>query len=189
VGNEVLGGVASPLLSRWRMRAARPFLRGRVLDYGCNTGALAQLCRPDAYLGVDINESSLDIARAEHPRYEFDIKVSEHERFDTIAALALIEHVSAPGELLARWAAMLAPGGAIVLTTPHPSFERVHTVGAKLRVFSSHAHDEHEELLDAWRLHELADAAGLELQTYRRFMLGANQLAVLRRKPEAARTA
>jgi 2-polyprenyl-3-methyl-5-hydroxy-6-metoxy-1,4-benzoquinol methylase len=165
------------------MGIVRPLLRGRVLDYGCNTGALAAMCRPDAYLGVDINESSLELARAAHPEFEFHTKVSEHERFDTIAALALIEHVADPGDLLARWAGMLAPGGAIVLTTPHPSFEWTHTLGANLRIFSDHAHEEHEELLDRGRLRELADAAGLEIETYRRFLAGANQLVVLRRKP------
>jgi 2-polyprenyl-3-methyl-5-hydroxy-6-metoxy-1,4-benzoquinol methylase len=173
----------SPWLSRRRLRRVRPFLRGRVLDYGCNNGALAALCRPDAYLGVDINESSLELARDAHPDFEFDTKVSEHERFDTIAALALIEHVSDPADLLGQWAGMLAPGGAVVLTTPHPSFEWAHTVGANLRIFSNHAHEEHEELLDRERLRQLADPLGLEIETYRRFLFGANQLFVLRRKP------
>jgi 2-polyprenyl-3-methyl-5-hydroxy-6-metoxy-1,4-benzoquinol methylase len=183
MGCEVLGGKLSPWLSRRRLGRARPFLRGRVLDYGCNNGALAAMCQPDAYLGVDINESSLELARVAHPQFQFDTKVSEHERFDTIAALALIEHVSDPGDLLAQWAGMLAPGGAIVLTTPHPSFEWVHTLGANLRIFSSHAHEEHEELLDRGRLQALADGAELEIETYHRFLLGANQLVVLRRKP------
>ena len=170
----------APFLRSRRLRMARPFLRGRVLDYGCSSGALADLCRPDAYLGVDINEEALEAARAAHPQYEFDNKVSEHERFDVIAGLAVLEHVHDPVEQLTRWSGMLTPGGRIVLTTPHPSFEWVLTFGAKLRLFDRHSLEEHEDLLDRARMQELAGAAGLELETYRRFLLGANQLFVLR---------
>jgi 2-polyprenyl-3-methyl-5-hydroxy-6-metoxy-1,4-benzoquinol methylase len=175
----------APFLRSRRLRMARPYLRGRVLDYGCSSGALAELCRPEAYLGVDISEEALEVARATHPGYEFDNKVSEHERFDVIAALAVLEHVADPLDVLTRWSGMLNPGGRMVITTPHPSFEWVLAFGAKLGLFDRHALDEHDDLLDLARIQELVGAAGLELERYRRFLLGANQLFVLR--PKAAR--
>ena len=67
----------APFLRSQRLRMARPYLRGRVLDYGCSSGALAELCRPEAYLGVDISEEALEVARASHPGYEFDNTVSK----------------------------------------------------------------------------------------------------------------
>ena len=170
----------APFLRSRRLRMARPFLHGRVLDYGCSSGALADLCQPGAYLGVDTSDEALAVARATHPRFEFDNKVSEHERFDVIAGLAVLEHLDDPREQLRRWSGMLNPGGRIVLTTPHPSFEWILTFGAKLRLFDRHSLDEHEDLLNLARVKELAGEAGLEVERYRRFLLGANQLFVLR---------
>jgi SAM-dependent methyltransferase len=179
---EPVASPLAPLLRRWRRHMARPYLHGRVLDFGCNTGMLTAVCQPSAYLGVDINERAVELARAAHPDFEFDLKVSEHERFDVIAALAVLEHVDDPLGLLTTWSGMLTPGGAIVLTTPHPAYEWVLDLGAKLGLFDQHTLDEHEDLLDRGRLLELADQVGLEPVAYRRFMLGGNQLLVLRQK-------
>lgn len=179
MGSGVPHSPFAPFLRAQRLRMARPYLRGRVLDYGCGIGALADLCLPDAYLGVDTSEEALEAARARHPRHEFDNKVSEHERFDIIVGLAVLEHVADPQDLLARWCGMLHPGGRIVLTTPHPSYEWILTVGAKVGLFDRHSLDEHEDLLDHARIRELAGAAGLEVERYRRFLFGANQLFVL----------
>jgi 2-polyprenyl-3-methyl-5-hydroxy-6-metoxy-1,4-benzoquinol methylase len=173
----------APFLRWQRLRMARPYLHGRVLDYGCSIGALADFCQPDGYLGVDISEEALAVARAAHPRHEFDSKVSEHERFDVIVALAVLEHLDDPLGVLTRWSGMLNPGGRIVITTPHPSYEWVLTAGARLGLFDRHSLDEHEDLLDHARMRELAGQAGLELTRYRRFLLGANQLFVLGRRP------
>lgn len=173
----------APFLRSQRLRMARPYLQGRVLDFGCSSGALADLCRPDAYLGVDASEEALEVARAIRPQYQFDNKVSEHERFDVIVGLAVLEHLDEPQDQLTMWSGMLKPGGRIVLTTPHPSYEWILTVGAKLRLFDRHSLDEHEDLLDLARIQQLAGAAGLEVERYRRFLLGANQLFVLRPRP------
>ena len=173
----------APFLRARRLRMARPYLRGRVLDYGCSSGALADLCRPGAYLGVDTSEEALEVARARHPRYEFANKVSEHERFDVIVGLAVLEHVDDPQDLLLRWCGMLRTGGRIVLTTPHPSYAWILTVGARLGLFDRHSLDEHEDLLDHDRIRQLAEGAGLEVERSRRFLLGANQLFVLGPRP------
>jgi SAM-dependent methyltransferase len=182
--NDVRGGVLSPWLQRRRLRMGPPYLRGRVLDYGCGNGQLAAICRPNAYLGIDINAHALDQARAAHPGFRFATSVASQERFDTVAAFAFVEHVADPGAWLARFASLLAPGGRIVLTTPHPSLEWAHTLGARVHLFNWDAHEEHEELLDRKRLQELAGDAGLVVETYRRFLFGANQLVVLRRVEE-----
>lgn len=176
---EERGGRLSPWLQHRRMRVAQDFLRGRVLDYGCNDGALLAYCPPDGYVGLDVAENGLARARTAHPEVRFVTEVDPQERFDTVAALAIIEHVSDPAGLLRRFAGLLAPGGRIVLTTPHPRMEWVHTVGARLRVFSAEAHHEHEELLDRTRMQRLAESAGLRIELYKRFLFGANQLFLL----------
>jgi hypothetical protein len=86
-----------------------------------------------------------------------------------------------PGVYLKQFADLLKPGGQIVLTTPHPSYEWIHTAGAKVHIFSPEAHEDHEDLLNADTLAEVASPLSLRLKVSKRFMFGANQLFVLTR--------
>ncbi|MHB2022607.1 MAG: class I SAM-dependent methyltransferase [Mycobacteriales bacterium] len=174
-------GLLSYWLTQQRVRAAAPHLRGRVLDYACGVGILSQACRPELYLGYDIDPRKIEIAREDRPAYTFSATPPHGESFDTVAALAFIEHVSDPAATLAELAGYLRPGGTLVLTTPHPDLEWVHTGGARLHLFSPEAHDDHEELIDRNRMARLLAGTGLVLTDYRRFLLGANQLFLIRR--------
>jgi SAM-dependent methyltransferase len=172
-------GALSLWLLRRRQRAAQPYLTGRVLDFGCGVGTLADICDPAAYLGVDSDPRKIEIARRDRPQYRFETAAPDNERFDTVAALAFIEHVRDPATYLRRFADLLDVGDRIVLTTPHPSLEWAHTTGARLGLFSQAAHDDHEELIDLARMRELLAGTDIGLDHYRRFLLGANQLFVL----------
>ena len=171
-------GILSGWLVRQRLHAARSYLAGKVLDYACGHGQLAQLCAADGYLGYDIDSRKINVARQNFPGYRFQVTIPADERFDTVAALAFIEHVQ-PEAYLKQFAGLLRPGGRIVLTTPHPSFEWVHTVGSRLHVFSPAAHDDHQALISADDMAQLADGLSLRLIASRRFLLGANQLFIL----------
>lgn len=174
-------GLMSPFLRAQRLRAARPYLLGRILDVGCGSGALADLVHFDSYLGVDSDQASLDQAAREHPRHKFGtVLPPETESFDTVVALAVIEHVEEPAYFLAELAKRLrnSPAARIVVTTPHPAAEWIHDAGARVGLFSMHANEEHEQLLDRKLLTNVGIIAGLRLIEYRRFLLGANQLAV-----------
>ncbi len=170
-------------LSYWlvmrRQRIAKPYLTGRVLDVGCGGGGIAEICEPDSYVGFDIEPRMIAIVRNEWPKHRFETVLPDDERFDTVAAIAVIEHLSDPGEHLREWASYLNPRGRIVMTTPHPSLEWTHTVGAKLGLFSQHAHEDHEDLIDRAAMEKLLAGTKLRLTTYRRFLFGANQLFVL----------
>jgi 2-polyprenyl-3-methyl-5-hydroxy-6-metoxy-1,4-benzoquinol methylase len=172
-------GMLSYWLVRRRQRAVRCHLKGRVLDFGCGVGTLAEICDPARYLGVDVDPRKIEIARKERPAYRFETSVGASERFDTVAALAFIEHVHDPAGYLRRFAGMLNEGGTVVLTTPHPSLEWVHTVGSRIGLFSHAAHEEHEDLIDRSRMGELLEGTGVRLAGYHRFLFGANQLFVL----------
>jgi SAM-dependent methyltransferase len=183
--NQV-SGILSPFLRGCRLRAARPFIDGgRVLDMGCGTGSLADVVGPQQYLGVDMDAETVRLARRRHPEHTFLTLDEFHDGrplpgFDVIVALAVIEHVPDPGGWLARLTAHLNRGGRIVLTTPHPAWHRVHDLGAAVGLFSREAAEEHQALLDEPTLSELAARAGLERIHSRRFLLGANQLLILR---------
>lgn len=174
-------GILSPFLRRQRMNATRPYLRERILDVGCGTGMLAGEIQPECYLGIEIDQVSLDYAINQFPSHSFQESLpNETEKFDTVISLAVIEHVKNPEEFLADLSKRLKPNAdaRIVITTPHPSMDWIHDLGATIGLFSQHANDEHEELLDRSMLELAGKKAGLRLVSYKRFLFGANQLAV-----------
>jgi SAM-dependent methyltransferase len=183
VADQGAEGLLSPYLRRLRLAAAREFVRGRVLDIGCGTGALAALVDPAAYVGFDIDGDCVAAAKRRSPRHRFESSLPPvSEKFDTVVSLAVIEHVPDPGAFLAVAGNYLADRASrIVITTPHPALEWVHDAGAAVGLFSRHASEEHETLLDRTSLARCADQACLRLERYRRFAFGANQLAVFAR--------
>ncbi|HRQ65522.1 MAG TPA: class I SAM-dependent methyltransferase [Xanthomonadaceae bacterium] len=174
-------GFLSPFLRSRRMAAARTYLRGRVLDVGCGSGELAPYVRPLDYCGFDLDASVVALARQRWSGYRFESSLPQtHEEFDTIVALAVIEHVADPIEFTRELHARLrrATGSRIVVTTPHPRMDWLHTAGTRIGLFSAHASEEHEQLLDRAALERVAKSSELTLVEYRRFLWGANQLAI-----------
>ncbi len=104
----------------------------RVLDIGC-TGHFVAIGSPQwlhgrlrekfpSVSGIDISEENVAILRANG----FDniyVQSAESfqiaEKFDTIVAGEVIEHLANPGLFLRRACAHLKPGGRLVLTTPN----------------------------------------------------------------------
>jgi len=173
-------GLLSPWLRKQRIKKATPYLRGKILDYGCGIGALAGSCAPDCYVGVDIDGPSINIARTKNPRFRFETIMPEDEHFDSIVLLAVIEHIKNPADILRRMKVMLNPGGWIVLTAPHPMADSVHYIGARIGLFSKLANEQHEKLINRSRMSGIAAQADFYVSHYERFSLGANQLFVLK---------
>lgn len=183
MADQALEGFLSPFLRRQRVQAVKPFLLGRVLDVGCGSGALADEIECSNYHGVEIDDLSRGKAERLYPKHKFSRSINEVEdRFDTVVSLAVIEHVSDPESFLLNLRDRLtnSANAQIVITTPHPSMDWAHDIGSSIGFFSQHANDEHEELLDQRRLAEVGEACDCELATYRRFLLGANQLAIFK---------
>jgi len=174
-GNE---GILSPYLRRKRIKAVIPYLKGRVLDFGCGAGVLAAQVDSEKYLGVEIDEISLQKAKSRFPAHQFSRSFPmSGEKFDTVVSLAVIEHVGDPVSFLRELAEFLNDG-QLVITTPHPSVDWVHDLGSKIGLFSKHANEEHGDLLDQAHLKMMGFQAGLKLDIYSRFLFGANQVAV-----------
>jgi len=174
-------GLLSPFLRRRRMAAVLPYLHGRVLDVGCGAGTLARFVESEFYVGVDRDDLSIEIAQAVFPRHEFRHSLpAPNEKFDTIITLAVIEPVTSPEGILKDLASYLVASTdvRIVCTTPHPSVDWLHDVGAAIGLFNKHANEEHEDLPDYTILKTAGSSAGLNLLKHKRFLEGANQLVV-----------
>ena len=99
----------------------------RILDIGCGAGLL---CEPFTRLGaqvIGIDPSATNIAAARlhadkgHLSIDYRCTTVEEmdvrERFDIVLAMEVVEHVSDVGVFLNRCAAMLKPGGLMVVST------------------------------------------------------------------------
>ena len=173
-------GLLSPWLRNRRIRKITPYLRGNILDFGCGVGALAQLCAPDHYTGVDIDGPSINAARIQNHQHRFYTSVPEDERFDSIVMLAVMEHLKNPSDILCQMRALLTPDGRIIITTPHPLAERIHYLGAQMRLFGAIANEEHEMLIDFNCMRGFAERADFGICKYERFLFGINQLFILK---------
>jgi len=118
-------------------------LRGRVLDVGCGEqlyqSVLAPLVRSGAvhYTGLDPDEPSLNRLRAALPDGRFHLLGIEDFRgepasYDHLLCLRSLNHVTDVDEATARMAALLNPGGELLIveTTPFAMLRRPEQVAA-----------------------------------------------------------
>jgi len=114
-----------------RVKLAYDYLHARqaktVLDFGCGTGllsyALAQSGMQVTAIDLDFAPLTLVKARVTFPdsiRFiEGDLLTTEiHDRFDAIVALDVLEHITPLEPYIARFTALLNPGGVIVVSGP-----------------------------------------------------------------------
>jgi SAM-dependent methyltransferase len=170
-------GLLSPWLQRMRMAAALPEINGRVLDVGCGDGALALQLKRESYVGVEPNPLNLRLAMARAPGYDFRVSIPE-EKFDTIAALAVIEHLNQPEVDIADWISHLKPKGRLVITTPKRGFKWLHTLAASTGLASKGGAEEHKIFFNYKSMTKLVARLPVRLVLYRGLLFGLNQLFV-----------
>jgi 2-polyprenyl-3-methyl-5-hydroxy-6-metoxy-1,4-benzoquinol methylase len=179
--NQANEGLLSPFLRRQRIGIVKNFLKGKVLDIGAGGGYLAQYVAPNLYVGIEPDDVAIDEAKNSFTSHNFYTQLNnELEKFDTVVALAVIEHVPSPADFLKELKCYLStnPHSKIVITTPHPAVDWVHYCGAQIGLFSRHANEEHNDLLNKKKLFDIGTSCGLTLIHYKRFLFGANQLAI-----------
>jgi 2-polyprenyl-3-methyl-5-hydroxy-6-metoxy-1,4-benzoquinol methylase len=103
---------------------------GRLLEIGCGNGGMTRLLAPrvDKVLAFDISTPSLVALRQLGlPNVEAVEGMVEHFEpaapFDWIVMSEVLEHLRDPAGILRRCVGWLAPGGTLLLTTPHGHWE------------------------------------------------------------------
>jgi len=116
----------------WRVREAilvqkiRALLRDvrepRILDVGCGAALFFDVLEPLAHVeGIESDRAAVERAGRWRGRIavgELDGGYRPAEAFDLILMLDVLEHVEDPEPLLRRAAAVLKPGGRLLITVP-----------------------------------------------------------------------
>lgn len=93
-----------------------------ILEVGCGAGEFLQKISSSVEysLGIDINESALDLARKKGlevcAKSVHDLKGT----FDMIVLFQVLEHLESPSEILREMERKLNPGGVILIAVPNP---------------------------------------------------------------------
>ena len=176
-------------LQHWRIGVAQRFVRDgdRLLDIGCYDRNLIDrvLPRIQMAVGVDVSVPSATDDRVEILCGSFPEDLNfDDAAFDCITILAVFEHVKDPKALAAECARILAPGGRVILTVPHPWVDTLLDILLFLRLADGMAAEEHHGF-DVGRTQSIFETQGLPLHLDHRFQLGFNRLYVFE-KPLAA---
>ena len=148
----------------------------RMLDIGCGAGLL---CEPFTRLGaqvIGIDPSATNIAaaklHAEKGHLSVDYRcttveeMDHRERVDIVLAMEVVEHVADVGLFLSRCAAMLKPGGLMVVSTINRNWKSfaLAIVGAEyvLRWLPRGTH-QYEKLVTPQELEAPLAASGMDV--------------------------
>lgn len=149
-----------------------PLAGRRAVDVGCGAGLL---CEPLARLGaavtgVDAAQENIGVARAHAAQSGLSIDYRagsvaaiRDETFDLVTSMEVIEHVTDPAEFVGGLAAVLAPGGLMILSTPNrTALSRLAmiTVGEGSGMIPRGTHD-WSQFLTPDELAGLVEAAGM----------------------------
>ena len=160
--------------------AARVDLRGgKVADVGCGGGLLSEaLTRAGARVtGIDLGEKVIEIAKLHlhesnlsvdyRVQSSADLAAAEPGSFDAVCCMELIEHVPDPAALVKDLAAMLKPGGHLIMSTINrtPAAFGAAIVGAEyvMRMLPRGTHH-YAQFLRPSEMGRLLRHAGLELE-------------------------
>jgi 2-polyprenyl-6-hydroxyphenyl methylase/3-demethylubiquinone-9 3-methyltransferase len=118
----------NPLRLRYIQRAVE--LKGAAaLDVGCGGGILSEaLARAGArVLGIDLSQAVLDVAELHALEGKIEVQyksiaaeqlaMQQPAAFDLVTCMELLEHVPDPAATVAALAALVKPGGDVVLST------------------------------------------------------------------------
>lgn len=119
----------NPLRLGWIEAQAGTLAGKRVVDVGCGGGILAEslAARGAVVLGIDLAEKPLGVAKLHRLESGADVDYrliaaedlarESPGAFDLVTCMEMVEHVPEPASTIAACAALLAPGGTLVVST------------------------------------------------------------------------
>lgn len=159
---------------------------GDILDVGCGYTQLPEeITHITSYTGIDVHQKIIEHCRNRYPQHEFHCLNLDEEAFpsfghpfDTVIMTAVIEHLHEPVRVLQAIRPLLKDNGHVLITTPSPLGDLAHQIGSRIRLFYPEAIVGHVKIFTKNELCDLLVNCGYEIQQYRRFLIGLNQLVV-----------
>ncbi len=150
-------------LQQYRFQMVKSYLVGDVLDFGGNEGELQRFVTGN-YTCVNYDHSPMI-----------------GMKFDTIVALAIIEHLSVEEvyAVFEKFKGTLNPQGHLFLTTPTKIAKPILDTLAFLHLVDRENIKEHKHYWSQKELVNLATQTGFTIKKYKHFQFGFNQYALL----------
>ncbi len=188
---DIKDGLFSGYLRHERLRRVARYVTGRsILDIGCDRGYLIDYL-PDTlvYHGVDACREMLSDAQRRFGQHSFhhlmlsveSVQALPARQFDTIAMVAVVEHLNEPVDVLRRLAEKLTTSGRIIITSPHRRSHRLLVAMARLGLARNDKH-EHEHYIDHAMMCRLSAQSSLRIVVHKTFQFRLNQLWVLEKR-------
>jgi ubiquinone/menaquinone biosynthesis C-methylase UbiE len=146
----------------------------RILDLGTAEGRMLSRIK-DKYpstlcVGLEYSRDLLEVGAALFRDISFiradaqNMSFFKDASFDVIVAAALIEHLKTPGEMLREGFRVLKQGGILILTTPHPLWDRIAGALGMIR-------GTHQSTMSVRTLIELCEKENLGILKNKGFMI------------------
>jgi 2-polyprenyl-3-methyl-5-hydroxy-6-metoxy-1,4-benzoquinol methylase len=179
--------ILEPMLRRMRIRQVLPIIRQYrecvLLDIGCGWDAKF-LRSVEAYVsraeGIDARAPELHTQKLSTRRMTLAQSLPyADDAFDVVTMLAVLEHLSHPGAVIAEVFRILKPGGRLVLTVPSTAAKPVlEFLAFRLGIVSAAEIRDHKCYYNRRLLHQLLAQSGLVMEAHHYFQLGMNNFAV-----------
>ena len=173
-----------PLFREWRIKMVQKHIRDQsiVADIGCGFDVLL-LRRVSGRIkkgfGLDPrvklpSEKNIEIKNG---IFEKKLPFKDNE-LDHITALAVLEHLDYPEEMMKDAKRCLKKGGTLIVTTPAPHAHNILDLFGKIGFVSRELFEEHKTYLSAKDLKKILEEIGYSKVTVYPFELGYNTCAV-----------
>jgi SAM-dependent methyltransferase len=178
------------LIQKRRIDQVAPYVHpgARVLDIGSADGKLFRRFEGKMGEGIGIDPGLERVVEGDgwslHPGW-FPQDLPDAEPFDVIAMLAVLEHIppDEQGKVARDVAALLKPGGHLVVTVPSLLVDPIVEVLMKLRIMTAVGFEQHYGF-DPSTTPEVMSVDGVRCVKRKRFELGLNNAYVFRQERE-----
>lgn len=154
--------------------------QGRILEMGYGTGLMLHELTQTHQLPIDLVEGSAALCAEAQARYGSGMRVYHsyfetftcEEKYHTILAMHVLEHVDDPVQVLQQMALALQPGGRIIILVPNAqSLHRQLAVdmGLQSDIYALSPRDHlvgHQRVFDPSSLQSAVEQAGLVVQKH-----------------------
>lgn len=107
----------------YHIRFFAPYVRGRVMDFGCGDGQFLNRIskRCSSCCGSDVSELAIEMASKRYPNLEFKVMDDSipfpDNEFDAVCAIDVLEHILDTETVLNEIHRVLKPGGHFLIAT------------------------------------------------------------------------